>query len=89
LKTTERSRPGSKTRDFEFASETDTEVIANLIGYFYANPDNGDEQKKPDGQNKFEWAVQRALQEIHGTFGLAIVCSDFPDTIIGAKKGSP
>jgi glucosamine--fructose-6-phosphate aminotransferase (isomerizing) len=73
----------------EFASETDTEVIANLIGYFYANPDNGDEQKKPDGQSKFEWAVQRALQEIHGTFGLAIVCSDFPDTIIGAKKGSP
>ena len=74
---------------FEFASETDTEVIANLIGYFYANPDNPDEQKKPDGQNKFEWAVQRALQEVHGTFGLAIVCSDFPDTIIGAKKGSP
>ncbi len=74
---------------FEFASETDTEVIANLIGYFYANGDNGDEQKKPDSQNKFEWAVQRALQEIHGTFGLAIVCSDFPDTIIGAKKGSP
>jgi len=74
---------------FEFASETDTEVIANLIGYFYANPDNPDEQKKPDGQNKFEWAVQRALQEIHGTFGLAIACSDFPDTIIGAKKGSP
>ncbi len=74
---------------FEFASETDTEVIANLIGYFYANPNNPDEQKKPDGQNKFEWAVQRALQEIHGTFGLAIVCSDFPDTIIGAKKGSP
>jgi len=74
---------------FEFASETDTEVIANLIGYFYANPDNGDEQKKPDGQSKFEWAVQRGLQEVHGTFGLAIVCSDFPDTIIGAKKGSP
>ena len=74
---------------FEFASETDTEVIANIIGYFYANPYNGDEQKKPDGQSKFEWSVQRALQEIHGTFGLAIVCSDFPDTIIGAKKGSP
>jgi len=74
---------------FEFASETDTEVIANLIGYFYANGDNGDEQKKPDGQSKFEWTVQRALQEIHGTFGLAIICSDSPDTIIGAKKGSP
>jgi glucosamine--fructose-6-phosphate aminotransferase (isomerizing) len=72
----------------EFASETDTEVIANLIGYFYAK-DNGDEGEKPDGQNKFEQAVQRALGELHGTYGLAIVCLDFPDMLIGAKKGSP
>ena len=72
-----------------FASETDTEVIANLIGYFYAKGDGKDEQNKSDGQNKFEWSVQRALQELYGTFGLAIVCSDFPDTIIGAKRGSP
>jgi len=71
-----------------FVSETDTEVIANLIGYFYTK-DDSEEQKKSDVQNKFEWAVQRSLQELHGTFGLAIVCSDFPDTIIGAKKGSP
>jgi len=72
-----------------FASETDTEAIANLIGYFYAKGDSKDEQNKSDGQNKFEWAVQQALRELHGTFGLAIVCSDFPDTIIGAKRGSP
>ena len=79
----------------EFASETDTEVIANSIGYFYTKNDS-EEQEKSEVQsygllteNKFEWAVQRALQELHGTFGLAIVCSDFPDTIIGAKKGSP
>ena len=80
---------------FEFASETDTEVIANSIGYFYTK-DDSEKQEKSEVQsygllteNKFEWAVQRALQELHGTFGLAIVCSDFPDTIIGAKKGSP
>jgi len=73
----------------EFASETDTEVIANLIGHFYAEGNQGHEAKKSDRQNKFEWAVQRALQEIHGTFGLAIVCCDFPDALIGAKKGSP
>jgi len=69
-----------------FATETDTEVIANLIGYFYCRDDNGE---KSAGQNKFEWAVQRALRELHGTYGLAIVCSDFPDMVIGAKKGSP
>lgn len=74
-----------KTR---FKSETDTEVIANLIGYFYAKGNESD-QASSIGQNKFEWAVQRALRELHGTFGLAIVCSDFPDMLIGAKKGSP
>ncbi|MDD5064564.1 MAG: glutamine--fructose-6-phosphate transaminase (isomerizing) [Phycisphaerae bacterium] len=69
-----------------FASETDTEVISNLIGYFYAK---SKEDKKGNGQNKFEWAVQQGLGELNGTYGLAIVCSDFPDILIGAKKGSP
>ncbi|MGD9110315.1 MAG: glutamine--fructose-6-phosphate transaminase (isomerizing), partial [Phycisphaerales bacterium] len=69
----------------EFASDTDTEVIANLIGYFYAKDENGNLK----AQSRFERAVQRALHEIHGTYGLAIVCSDFPDALIGAKKGSP
>ena len=73
----------------EFTSETDTEVIANLIGYFYAKAGEGKVGNQSDGQNKFEWAVQRALRELHGTFGLAIVCSDFPDILIGAKRGSP
>ncbi len=73
----------------QFASETDTEVIANLIGYFYAKGDDSENQKQSDGQTKFEWAVQHALRELHGTYGLAIVCLDFPDILIGAKKGSP
>lgn len=71
---------------FAFRSETDTEVIANLIGYIYAN--QGDAGLAND-QNAFEWAVQQALRKLHGTFGLAIICSDFPDTLIGAKRGSP
>jgi glucosamine--fructose-6-phosphate aminotransferase (isomerizing) len=66
-----------------FTSDTDTEVIANLIGYFYATGDGC------DGQNRFEWSVQRALNELYGTYGLAIMCSDYPDMLIGAKKGSP
>lgn len=70
----------------EFASETDTEVIANLIGYFYAK---SKEKENSNGQNRFEWAVQQGLGELSGTYGLAIVCSDFPDMLIGAKKGSP
>ncbi len=69
-----------------FRSETDTEVIANLIGYIYANQADAG---LPDEQNAFEWAVQQALRKLHGTFGLAILCGDFPDTLIGAKRGSP
>ena len=78
-----------KNEGAEFASETDTEVAANLIGYFYAGAAARKATKQSEGQNKFEWAVQRALQELHGTYGLAIVCEDFPDVLIGAKKGSP
>ena len=76
-----------QTECVEFVTDTDTEVIANLIGYFYARGDDTGEQR--DGQNKFEWAVRRALRELHGTFGLAIVCSDYPRMLIGAKRGSP
>ena len=70
-----------------FVSQTDTEVIANLIGYLYSGQDGKD--SPVDGQNRFEWAVQRALNELVGTYGLAMVCTDFPDMLIGAKKGSP
>jgi len=69
-----------------FLSETDTEVISNLIGYIYSGDEPSD---RGGGQHRFEWAVQQALQRLHGTFGVAILCSDFPDTLIGAKRGSP
>jgi glucosamine--fructose-6-phosphate aminotransferase (isomerizing) len=71
-----------------FVSETDTEVISNLMGYFYTNGNNGQRQEDYQGQCRFEWAVQKTLHELHGTFGLAILCSDFPDMLIGAKRGS-
>jgi len=72
-----------------FVSDTDTEIIANLIGYFY---DKADEENAASCSNslvRFERAVQRALRELHGTYGLAILCADCPATLIGAKKGSP
>ena len=73
----------------EFLSDTDTEVAVNLIGYFYGKGDGDEEIKRGNNQNKFEWAVQRALHEIHGTYGFAIICNDYPGMLIGAKKGSP
>lgn len=72
-----------------FASETDTEVLANLIGFFYDTQSalNGDGPSESD--NKFEWAVRQALHEVVGTYGLAIICADYPEMLIAAKKGSP
>ncbi|MHC4075258.1 MAG: glutamine--fructose-6-phosphate transaminase (isomerizing) [Planctomycetota bacterium] len=77
------------SKDVNFVSETDTEVISNLIGFFYANGSDSHGSTLTKEQNRFEWAVQRALHELHGTYGLAILCTDCPDTLIGAKKGSP
>ncbi len=77
-----------KKNGVKFVSETDSEVIANLIGYFYAKgADTKGRQRRC--KNRFEWAIQQALSELCGTYGLAIICSDFPDMIIAAKKGSP
>ena len=72
-----------------FKSETDSEVIANMIGYLYASGISPNGTNHQGAQNRFEWAVQQALNELTGTYGLAILCSDFPDMMIGAKKGSP
>lgn len=72
-----------------FKSETDTEVAANLIGYFYQKNRTRDGRNCPSDCNRFEWAVQQALNEIYGTYGMAILCLDCPDTLIGVKKGSP
>jgi glucosamine--fructose-6-phosphate aminotransferase (isomerizing) len=72
-----------------FKTETDTEVVTNLIGYFYANNKTKDGKQAPQDCHRFEWAVQQALNEVYGTYGLAILCLDCPDMMIGVKKGSP
>ncbi|MBN1125747.1 MAG: glutamine--fructose-6-phosphate transaminase (isomerizing) [Sedimentisphaerales bacterium] len=72
-----------------FSSDTDSEVIAALIGYFYEHGSTPDGDGPADGANRFEWAVQQTLREVVGTYGLAILCTDYPDMLIGAKKGSP
>ena len=56
-------------------SETDTEVLAQLIGHFY------------DGS--LEDAVRKALREVRGTFGIAVLHADEPDVIVAARRGSP
>ena len=60
---------------FEFRTDTDTEVIPNLIEKFY--------------QGDLESAVLKALSKLEGAFGLAVMCKDEPGVMIGARRGSP
>ncbi len=70
----------------KFVSQTDTEVLAHLVGERY-------EQIKAvpvttDGAALTE-AVRLALKEVAGTYGIAVVHADHPNLIIGARRGSP
>lgn len=68
-----------QSKGHTFYSDTDTEVIAQLIEEIYQ-----------DGKDiDFERAVQLALKQIVGTYGLAILHEKEPDQIIVARKGSP
>ncbi|HEV2419361.1 MAG TPA: glutamine--fructose-6-phosphate transaminase (isomerizing) [Terriglobia bacterium] len=58
-----------------FLTETDTEVLAHLIESYY--------------QGDLEAAVQRSLQDVQGTYGLAVIHSGNPKQIIVARRGSP
>lgn len=61
----------------KFASDTDTEVLAQLINQLYT--DNNDIVK----------STQVALQSVKGTFGLAVIAEDEPERLVVARRGSP
>ncbi|MEP0007131.1 MAG: glutamine--fructose-6-phosphate transaminase (isomerizing) [Balneola sp.] len=67
-----------ESKGHTFYSQTDTEVLAKLIEDVYS--------KNPDD---FKKAVQIALAQVEGTYGVAIIHADFPDQLIVARKGSP
>jgi glucosamine--fructose-6-phosphate aminotransferase (isomerizing) len=70
-----------------FTSQTDTEVLAVLIGDLY----NELKAKNhiPAGVSILQRAVQAALHEVEGTYGIAVIIKDEPDTLVVARKGSP
>ena len=67
-------------RGVSFTSDTDTEVLVQLISELYYNNDE---------KISFESAVKAALQEIIGAYGIVVICSDEPNTMIAARMGSP
>jgi glucosamine--fructose-6-phosphate aminotransferase (isomerizing) len=64
---------------YTFKSETDTEVLVNLIEFFYSQ----------DAEINAEDAVQLALSKVVGAYAIAVLCVDHKNEIIVAKKGSP
>ena len=62
----------------EFQTDTDTEVLVQLIGKIYSA-----------NSLSFADSVQVALQDTVGTYGILAICSDEPDTLVGARLGSP
>jgi glucosamine--fructose-6-phosphate aminotransferase (isomerizing) len=65
-------------RGYTFQSETDTEVLSNLIEYIYLK-----------GKISAELAVRLALTKVIGAYGLVVMCSEEPDKMIAARKSSP
>ena len=61
-----------------FKSETDSEVLVNLIEFIYMN-----------GRVNAEVAVRLALSKVIGAYGIVLMCIDEPDKLIAARKGSP
>ncbi|MEM9446007.1 MAG: glutamine--fructose-6-phosphate transaminase (isomerizing) [Verrucomicrobiota bacterium] len=66
-----------------FCTKTDSEVLAHLVGYYY------EKGHEPDYRERLESALRQALNEIQGTYGIALIHEDIPDFILGARRGSP
>ncbi len=64
-----------ENKGHQFSSDTDTEIVAHLIDEFY--------------QGDFEEAFRRALGELTGTYGFAVISKYEPDKIYVARQGSP
>src|SRR3954469_14171534 len=67
----------------KFSSQTDTEVLAMLIAHFY-RPGSGN-----GTGSALAKAVQAALHEARGTYGIAVMAADEPETLVVARRGSP
>ena len=69
-------------KGYKFISQTDTEIIPNLINYYY-------KQDKSKDELKILRAVRNACMELKGSFALEIITSEAPDQMIVVRKDSP
>ena len=71
-----------KNHNYTFLSETDTEVIPNLIHFYYTS-------SKEKGKKRFLHSVTNACKMLKGSYAIEVLSSDFPDNMIVVRKDSP
>jgi glutamine---fructose-6-phosphate transaminase (isomerizing) len=71
-------------KGFTFKSETDTEVLCNLIAYHFSK-----EPAARGAGERFLEGVRKALHHVEGTYGIAALCTDAPGQLVAARKASP
>lgn len=72
------------TKGYTFASETDTEVLCNLVAYHFEK-----EPAPADGGSRLLDAVRKTLLHVQGTYGICVLGLDCPDELVAARQGSP
>jgi glutamine---fructose-6-phosphate transaminase (isomerizing) len=71
-------------KGYTFQSETDTEVLCNLVAYHYAKEPHG-----TNGDSRFVESVRKTLLHTEGTYGIVIMAIDAPGELVTARRGSP
>lgn len=71
----EELRSRLQNENFEFVSQTDTEVIAHLVNFYYTDD--------------LLLAVQKATSELRGSYAIAVIAADQPHRVVAARQGSP
>ena len=71
------------TKGYTFSSQTDSEVLVNLIAYHYS------QRTDENTENRCMEAVRKALLHVEGTYGIAVLCRFNDGEIVAARKGSP
>ncbi|MDE7362553.1 MAG: glutamine--fructose-6-phosphate transaminase (isomerizing) [Oscillospiraceae bacterium] len=85
-------------KGYSFVSQTDSEIVACLLDYYYTGHDRMSWGASPEGrtdapQSKLApdplRAIMETVKELHGSYALGILFKDFPDRVYATRKGSP